>query len=291
MEQPLPKSSKYLLVTAAFFLLIVTGASFSLQNSPLLFSLLVLLATLGAAAVGFLLHGVRPFVDQSDEHRSAVRLAMGLMATLTAVVLGMVTSSAKDTFDQANDLVSGLAVDVITLDKVLDSYGPETEAIRQQLLDDLRFRIERLKAPETYAEADLAEVTLVPRVEMLYGAVVALEPASDLQKALQARALDMIGGRVGFGEGNMAQKRWLFTVRPASVPSVFLAVVLIWLVLEFLCFGLFSPRRGSVYVAILVAAVVLASAMFLLLELEDPIDGFFKVSVEPLQRAEILLNR
>jgi len=291
MEPPLPKSSRYLLLTAVIFLLIVSGASFSLQNSPLLFSILVLLATLGAAAVGFLLHGVRPFDDQSDEHHSAVRLAMGLMATLTAVVLGMVTSSAKDTFDQANDLISGLAVDVITLDKVLDSYGPETGAIRQQLLDDLRFRIERLEAPETYAEADLAAVTLMPRVEMLYGSVVALEPASDLQKALQARALDMIGGRVGYGEGNMAQKRWLFTVRSASVPAVFLAVVSIWLVLEFLCFGLFSPRRGSVYVAILVAAVVLASAMFLLLELEDPIDGFFKVSVEPLQRAEILLNR
>ena len=259
--------------------------------SPLLFSVLVLLATLGAAAVGFLLHGVRPFVDQTDEQRSAVRVAIGLMSTLTAIVLGMVTSSAKDTFDQANELVSGLAVDVITLDKVLDSYGPETAAIRQQLLDDLRFRIERLDSPETYAEADLAAVTLVPRTEMLYAAVVALDPTSELQTALQARALDMIGGRVGFGEGNMAQKRWLFTVRPASVPTVFLAVIIIWLVLEFLCFGLFSPRRGTVYVSILVAAIVLASAMFLLLELEDPLDGFFKVSVEPLQRAEILLNR
>lgn len=67
--------------------------------SPLLFSCLVLLATLGAAAVGFLLHGVRPFVDQTDEQRSAVRMAVALTSTLTAIVLGMVTSSAKDTFD------------------------------------------------------------------------------------------------------------------------------------------------------------------------------------------------
>lgn len=258
---------------------------------PLFFSFFVLLVTLGAAAVGFLLQGVRPFVDQPDEQRASVRMAVGLMATLTAIVLGMVTSSAKDTFDQANQLVSGLAVDMITLDKVLDSYGPDTGAIRQQLLDDLRFRIARLEAPETYAEADLAAVTLVPRAEMLYATVVSLNPTSELQKGLKARALDMIGGRVAFGEGNIAQKRWLFTVRPESVPTVFLAVVMIWLVLEFLCFGLFSPRRGTVYVAVLMAAVVLASAMFLLLELEDPIDGFFKVSVEPLRRAEILLNR
>lgn len=258
---------------------------------PLVLSIVVLLATLSAAAIGFLLHGAGPFADQGDEQRSAVRLAVGLMSTLTAIVLGMVTSSAKDTFDQANEMVAGLAVDTITLDKLLDSYGPETAEIRRQLLDDLRYRIDRLQSPDTYARADLEAATLVPRVEMLYASVVNLASASELQKMLQARALDMIGGRVGFGEGNMAQKRWLFTVRPASVPSVFIVVVTIWLVLEFLCFGLFSPRRTAVFVSILVAAIVLSSAMFLLLELEDPIDGFFKVSVEPLRRAETLLNR
>lgn len=258
---------------------------------PLALSIIVLLATLAAAAVGFMLHGAGLFADLGDEQRSAVRVAIGLMSTLTAIVLGMVTSSAKDTFDQANELVAGLAVDTITLDKLLDSYGPETAGIREQLLVDLRYRIDRLQSPATYDRADLEAAELVPRVEMLYASVVNLEPASDLQKMLRDRALDMIGGRVGFGEGNMAQKRWLFTVRPASVPAVFLVVVTLWLVLEFLCFGLFSPRRAAVYVAVLVAAIVLASAMFLLLELEDPIDGFFKVSVEPLQRAETLLNR
>ena len=101
----------------------------------------------------------------------------------------------------------------------------------------------------------------------------------------------MIGGRVGFGEGNLAQKRWYFTVRPASVPQIFVTVVMLWLVLEFLCYGVYSPRSGMVVFSIIVASIVVASAMFLLLEMEDPIDGYFRVSVEPLQRAIELLNR
>ncbi|MBM4105104.1 MAG: hypothetical protein FJ257_02180 [Phycisphaerae bacterium] len=258
---------------------------------PFAVAIAVLVLTVIASLVGFRLQTLAIFANQDDASRAAVRGALGLVSMVTAIVLGMVTASAKDTFDAANESVAGMAVDHITLDKILDSYGPETTAVRDSLKKMLAYRIDRIQGVEAYDVADLAAVTGMPAVEVLYRMVNELEPATDFQKDLQFRALDMIGGRVGFGEGNLAQKRWYFTVRPASVPQIFVVVVMLWLVLEFLCYGIYSPRTGMVVFSILVASIVVASAMFLLLEMEDPIDGYFRVSVEPLERAIELLDR
>lgn len=258
---------------------------------PILVAIAVLVLTMLAALLGFRLQRLAIFAKQDDSRRSAVRAALGLVSTITAIVLGMVTASAKDTFDAANESIAGMAVDHITVDKILDSYGPETATVRDKLKEMLRYRVDRILGVEAYDVADMAAVTGMPGVEVLYRMVNELEPTTDLQKDLQFRAMDMIGGRVGFGEGNLAQKRWYFTVRPASVPQIFVVVVMLWLVLEFLCYGVYSPRSGMVVFSIIVASIVVASAMFLLLEMEDPIDGYFRVSVEPLERAIELLDR
>ena len=258
--------------------------------NPLTISLAVFVGTLAAAFVGFRLQRTPALASLDDGSRSAVKVALGFALTLTAVVVGMVTASAKDTYDQANELVGGLAIDAIVLDKVFDAYGPETAELRQQLVADLEYRIARLETPETYHLADLKAVQGIPRVEELYVAVAKLEPANEHQKDLRDRALDMIGGRTGYGEGNMAQKRWLFTVRPVSVPAIFLVVVVASMVIEFLGFGLFSKPGRAVSIAIVMAAIVVAAMMYLLLELYDPIDGHLRVSTEPLKRALALLN-
>lgn len=258
--------------------------------NPLTISLAVLVGTVAAAFIGFRLQRTPVLSTLDDGSRSAIKVALGFALTVTAVIVGMVTAAAKDTYDQANELVAGLAIDAITLDKVLDAYGPETVELRQQLVADVEYRIARLETPETYHLADLEAVQGIPRVEELYAAVAKLEPVGEYQKDLKDRALDMIGGRVGFGEGNMAQKRWLFTVRPVSVPAIFLVVMIGSMAIEFLGFGLFSKPGRAVWIAIVMAALVVSATMFLLLELDDPIDGHFRVSTEPLKRALSLLN-
>ncbi len=128
-------------------------------------------------------------------------------------------------------------------------------------------------------------------METLYASVVALTPTTELQQNLRTRALDMIGGDVAFGEGNVAQKRWLFSVRPATLPTVFLVVVVLWMLLEFFTFGLLSPRSPAVYISIAAAAIVMTTAIFLIIELDDPLGGHIQVSVEPLHRAITLIGK
>ena len=70
-----------------------------------------------------------------------------------------------------------------------------------------------------------------------------------------------------------------------SVPLPFLLVVVFWLMAMFAAFGLFAPANGTVILALLAGAMSAAGAMFLILELDRPLDGLMRLSTEPLRHA------
>lgn len=262
---------------------------------PLLFSCLVLVGIVLATALGFRLHRVRLFAAPDEQSQSSMRIALGLTSTLTAVVLGLVAASAMNDYERSNAMISGLAIDALTLDNILVSYGPDAAPIRQQVREGLQRRVETIESPDKYDASDARTMSgergAGGGVESIYASIVALKPGTELQENLRNRALDMVGGDVAFGEGNIAQKRWLFSVRPATLPTVFLVVVVLWMLLEFFTFGLLSPRSPAVYISIAAAAIVMTTAIFLIMELDNPLGGHFQVSVEPLQRAIALIGR
>ena len=262
-----------------------------IQNS-LVYSFAILLMVFGAAAIGFRLQRTALFSSLNDEHREASRAALGLATILTAIVIGIVSDDAISTFNQANDNIQGLAIDTLALDKVLDSYGPEASSIRKELRDDFRYRITQLQSRDSYAEADFRAVEGLPRVELLFRNIADLKPKSEIQKELRTRAIAMVGGTSSFGtRGNMAQKRWLFTVGDANAPRPVYLLVILSLGLEFLCFGLLTKPHRLTYLSTALAGVVVAATMLVVVELDNPMDGFLMVWVEPLQKAELLMNR
>lgn len=264
---------------------------FDIQNS-FVYSFVILFSSLGAAAIGFGIQRTAPFGSLTDEHRSASRAALGLATILTAIVIGVVSDDAISTFNQANDNIQGLAVDTLTLDKVLDNYGSEASAIRRQLREDLRYRIAQIQSMKGYAVADYQAVERLPRIELLFSDVAALKPKTEIQKELRSRAIAMIGGTSSFGvRGNMAQKRWLFTVGDANAPRPVYLLVVLSLGLEFLCFGLLTKPHRFTYLSTALAGLVVATTMLVVVELDNPMDGFFTVWVEPLQKAELLMNQ
>lgn len=254
---------------------------------PLILSGLLFVGTLAAAALGWRLYTrIKP--NTGDDPTSlAGGSALGLAATLTAVVLGIVTASAAAEFDQANNAIGTMAVGTAELGDLLKSYGPEAEPIREQLKEMLR----SLPANLGSANGDHADAGAHPGspvrswTEDVFAGVANLKPATELQKELRNRALDMIGDPDG------AQQRWAFVVRPAPLPPVFLIAVLVWLVLEFLAFGLSSSRSPVVVLLTVVASAVVSSSVFLIMELKDPITGYVRVSTEPLTQAIALMDR
>lgn len=264
---------------------------FDIQGS-LICAFVILLSSLGAAAIGFRLQRTSSFASLTDEQRSASRAAINLTTILTAIVIGVVADDSIRTFNQANDSIQGLAIDTLTLDNVLENYGPETFSMRKQLRDDIRYRITRIQSMESYTAADYQAIRGLPRIELLFREVVSLKPKTEIQKELRTRAIALIGGTTSFGSrGNMAQKRWLFTVGDAKAPRPVYLLVIFSLTLEFLCFGLLAKPHRITYLLTALAGMVVASTMLVVVELDNPMDGFFTVLVEPLQKAELLLNQ
>lgn len=102
----------------------------------------------------------------------------------------------------------------------------------------------------------------------------------------------MVGGNHNFGtRGNLAQKRWLFTVGDANAPRPIYFLVILSLGLEFLCFGLLTKPHRFTYLSTGLAGLVVATTMLVVVELDNPMDGFFTVWVEPLHKAELLMNQ
>ncbi len=251
--------------------------------SPLATLALVLLGCIAVAALGFCLQ--RPLgLDKQDQrtHASA-RAAIGQIAILAIIVLGMVTAAVRDSYNSSNNVVSQSAVDALALDRILEAYGPDAVGARQQLRQSMLDRIEFMQSDDVYAAADLHAVTDGTIAEGVYGAVYALQPSTDMQRDLLDRALDRISA--------LTQSRWFFSVRPSATPGVFLLVVGLWISLQFFSLGLFGERNRADYVVICLLAVVFSSAGFLLRELEEPFNGYLRVSIEPLQAAVQLMGR
>ena len=121
-------------------------------------------------------------------------------------------------------------------------------------------------------------------MEAIQDKLFQLFPRTDAQRWLQSRALQI--------SSEIAEGRWLLIEQKgqSSIPMPFIVMLVFWLTVIFACFGLFSPRNGTVVVVLLVCALSAASSLFLILELNTPYGGLIKVSGAPLRNALIHLS-
>ena len=248
--------------------------------------IIVFAFTFAGALLGMRLSAVLPEHHLDADSKETIKLGIGLIATMTALVLGLVTASAKTSFDSMDAAVKQSAIQVLALDRLLARYGPETAEIRSGLQSAIGKRIDLIwpEDSSTPANIDPAKSGYVEGTEGLAGALRTLRPHDDAQRALQARALDLTE--------TLLEARWNSSARTGtSVPVPFLMILLFWLTVTFTSFGLFAPRNALVITVLFVCALSVASAVFLVLELDGPFDGLVKVSAEPLRFALRHLNR
>jgi hypothetical protein len=246
--------------------------------------LIVFTCTFAAALLGMWLRTTLPEHQLDAESRDTVKVGIGLIATMTALVLGLITASAKSSFDTVDTGVKQAAIQLLTLDRVLASYGSETGEIRKGLQHMVGVRIDMIWPQGSSKPADLDPMRTGARVEGLADAVRGLKPRDDTQRVLRSRALDLAEA--------LLQARWLVIAGSgASVPGPFLVVLLFWLSITFASFGLFAPRKTLVVTVLFVCALSVGSAVFLVLEMDGPFEGLLKVSPDPLRYAYDHLNR
>ena len=244
--------------------------------SSMAISSIVFAVVFGGALLGMFLCRLLPQHHLSDNSRSVVMLAVGLVSTMTALVLGLLISSAKNSFDTLSGEVMGTSSKVILLDRILANYGQDTKEARELLRNFVANVLDRI---EQQKSADPAHMAVPPHdMESLYDKVQGLSPKDDRQNSLRADALSLLK--------EIRQMRWLlYEQQSASMPLPVLILLVSWLTVLFISFGLFAPANGTVVVSLLVAALSVSAAIFLILELYTPHSALIKLSGKALRTA------
>jgi len=244
--------------------------------SALALSCLIFMLTLGGILLGTLLRRTLPEHHLSKDSQDVVRLGVGLIATIAALVLGLLIAAAKSSFDTQSTQVKQITANMILLDNLLAQYGPEARPIREQMRSSIGPFTDRLWQEKEQAAA--APFAANASAEKAYLAIQALSPASDLQRALQARAAQL--------STDLAQTRLLLFVESDNlVPAPFLAILVFWLVIIFASFSLFSALNVTVFACLSLFALSASGAIFLILELSRPFTGLMTISSAPLRNA------
>lgn len=239
-------------------------------------ALIVFVCLFGSALVGSSVRDRLPAHHLSDESVAVVKLATGLIATMSALVLGLLVSSAKGTFDTANAELEGAAAKVVQFDRTLARYGADTQEIRTRLKHNYAEVVQVLASRDRAQLAKLDNPEAISRSEALQRQVEALSPGTDNQRALKASALQMMDA--------VFAARWLTLLQAnQSIPPIMLVILMVWLSIIFGSFGLFAPRNGTIVVVLMMCALSTAATILLVEELNRPLDGFINVSLEPMR--------
>jgi hypothetical protein len=237
-----------------------------------------LACTFGCAVAGTFVRSWLPPPHLSKESQDVVRLGMGLVATMTALLLGLVTASAKSTFDSQDTAVRNSAANILTLDRHLARYGPETTPTRDLIRRALAYRIETLWPTNGSGGTRLDVSKTTPAIEEIENQILRLSPENETQRWFKSEALKL--------SEEVVKTRWrVLGTGGGSVPRSFLVVVIFWLAVTFTSFGLYAPRNATVLAVLFMAATAVAAAVFLILELDGPLDGVIRISSGPLRYA------
>lgn len=232
------------------------------------------------ALAGMGLRAVIPKDHLDPDTKDLIKLGVGLIGTMSALVLGLLVASTKGSYDAKRSELAQLAGNVILLDRILAHYGAETADIRDALRTTVAGMVEgdglknRLEQPGRAAPAG---------GEVVFDKIQDLVPHTDAQRALQAEAESLAM--------NLGQTRWLlFAQSGSSISKPFLVIVVFWLTVLYMSFGLFAPRNGTAFTTLLISAFSVAGAMFLILDLDRPFSGFMRIPDTPLRNALAVLG-
>jgi len=243
---------------------------------PIAISSIVFGCIFGGTLLGMNLRSILPEHHLSADTKDVVKVAMGLIGTMTALLLGLLVASAKTAYDARRSELIQMSANFVLLDRVLAHYGPESKEGR----DLLHGSVAQLLA-RTWSHDNNEAAKLDPAAgsgDVLYDKLQQLKPENEAQRTLQSQALSMAI--------NLGQTRWLlFEQSGTSISMPFLIVIVLWLTIIFGSFGLFAPRNMTALVSLLLAALSVSGALFLVLELDRPFEGLIQISSAPMRSA------
>ena len=252
--------------------------------SSVFIAAIVFACTFLGALAGMQLHAKLPVHHIEGDSKDVVKLVMGLIATIAALVLGLLISSAHRVYEAQGAEVQQMAIHVFQLDRALERFGPEAKDARDLLHRIVRTEVERASAPGGIKTAIDSPLEAQRAAAALFEQIAALSPKTDAQRFVQSHALQLFAG--------LADTRLLLNEQARGAISwPFLIVLVFWLTVLFVGFGLFAQRNPTVVAALCLGALSVAGAIFLILEMNRPYSGLMQISIEPVRNALTQINR
>jgi hypothetical protein len=212
----------------------------------------------------------------SKSTKDTVKLATNLVATMSALVLGLLVSSAKSSYDTVRGEVIDMAAKTVFLDRALAGYGPETTEVRARLREALQENVDRMWPTESKRPADLTPITEAGNA--VYLSIQSLVPKDDTQRSLKTEASSLAV--------DVGKVRTLLAAQVVpSISKLMLIVLISWLVIIFFSFSMLAPTNVPAIVALVVSALSVCGAIILILELDRPFGGLIGLSSEPMRNA------
>jgi hypothetical protein len=205
----------------------------------------------------------------APEAKDTIRLAIGLVVTMTGLVLGMLVSSAKTFFDSEKNQVAELSSQLILLNDLLRAYGPETERLRVEARQSLEVVVGQIW-PTTKTQS--SRLRPLDTSSHFYQQLELLVPQTNAQASVKAQLLA--------ATTNLKKTYSLMYLQSeqTSVAPALLGVVTSWLIAIFISFGVFAPRNPTVMVTLVVCALAVSAAIYIIMEMYSPFSGVIKIS-------------
>jgi hypothetical protein len=243
-----------------------------------LFGLLAFAVIFGGGVVGLIAGKLMPETYNDAATRTVVQTAMRTVSLLAALVLGLLVATAKNKFDSSNMQVERFASDLMALDRELANYGPEASDIRSLLRKYTAAKIAATWPSDSAPKPALDDPPPWRLIDAMQQQLRRLTPQSQEQRATLTGALQIAA--------DLTKATWLQKAQESDhVPQPFVLILMAWLFILFVGFGIFGTRNALTVTALFVCALSIASAVALVDDLDSPFGGVVRVSAQPMQKA------
>jgi len=250
--------------------------------TPLIVAVLVFAVILAGAFAGAIVRWRVSQHNLTEETKSVVSVSMAVVATISALVLGLLLSNANSSFNAVQGQVTAISAEILRLDQLLRRYGPETKLARAKLRQYAERKRDDL-FPENPADVHLGVQSTYELLQEVEDAMLAVKPSNARDQWWLAQAL-ALAGKIGDTRFLLAQQIGQGT------PKAVLLLLVFWLTLLFASFTLFAPSNAISTATLTLCALAIAGAIGMILELERGFGGFVHVSPQPMNHAVAVLQ-
>jgi len=247
--------------------------------APVVISLIVFLAVFGGSVLGITYRSLLTEHHLSSESREFVlTIGLELAGVIAAFVLALAVTAAQSTFHEQYSEMSEVSAKILLLDSVLIDYGSDAREARATLRKSLINTIDVLW-PDNNMDHNTINSDLRTN-KALYKNILSLKPNNEYQESLRHKALE-----ISF---DIEKTRDLLLIQQVDyIPRTFIIVLVLltlWFVFIFFGLGIYAPVNSTVIMMLILSALSVAIAFFMIIDLNLPFQGILHMPKQPFEQ-------